>query len=104
MYSDRQLPLTAIYQPIQATHQLMSCLLTWTYDSVFELEFAVPIEHDRLIFKNIDASGCFHNFQLQVKRRLTDNKYLTLEENTQHIWALSSIFLLKPGRTHTNIH
>lgn len=75
-----------------------------TDNSVFELDFAVPIEHERLIFENIDVSGRFHDFQLQVKRRLIENKHLTLEENVQHLLALSSILLLKPGRTHTDIH
>lgn len=75
-----------------------------TNTSVFELDFAVPIEHERLIFENIDVSGRFRNFQLQVKRRLNENKHLTLEENVQHLLALSSILLLKPGRTHMDIH
>ncbi|KAI9008938.1 hypothetical protein CLU79DRAFT_498955 [Phycomyces nitens] len=73
-------------------------------NSIFELDFAVPIEHERLIFENIDVSGRIHNFQLEIKRRLNENKHLTLEENVQHILALSSILLLKPGRTHTDIH
>ncbi|CEI97536.1 hypothetical protein RMCBS344292_11667 [Rhizopus microsporus] len=75
-----------------------------TDNSVFELDFAVPTEHERLIFENIDVSCRFHDFQLQVKRRLNENKHLTLEENVQHLLALSSILLLKPGRTHTDIH
>jgi hypothetical protein len=75
-----------------------------TDNSVFELDFAVPTEHERLIFENIDVSCRFHDFQLQVKRRLNENKHLTLVENVQHLLALSSILLLKPGRTHTDIH
>ncbi|CEP14353.1 hypothetical protein [Parasitella parasitica] len=75
-----------------------------TDNSVLELDFAVPIEHERLIFENIDVTSRFRDFQLQVKRRLNENKHLTLEENVQHILALSSILLLKPGRTHTDIH
>lgn len=73
-------------------------------NSVFKLDFPVPIEHDRFIFENIDVSSRFHDFQLQVKRRLDENKHLTLEENVQHLLALSSILLLKPGRTHTDLH
>ncbi|RCH77880.1 hypothetical protein CU098_003402, partial [Rhizopus stolonifer] len=75
-----------------------------TDNSVFELDFAVSTEHERLIFENIDVSCRFHDFQLQVKRRLNENKHLMLEENVQHLLALSSILLLKPGRTHTDIH
>lgn len=75
-----------------------------TDKSVFELDFTVPIKYDRLIFENIDVSSRFHDFQLQVKRRLNENNHLTLEENVQHLLALSSILLLKPGRTHTDIH
>ncbi|KAG2206527.1 hypothetical protein INT47_008544 [Mucor saturninus] len=75
-----------------------------TDNTVFGLDFAVPAEHERLVFENIDVSCRFRNFQLQVKRRLNQNKHLTLEENVQHLLALSSILLLKPGRTHTDIH
>ncbi|KAG1449571.1 hypothetical protein G6F46_001755 [Rhizopus delemar] len=75
-----------------------------TNNNVFKLDFPVPIEYDRFIFENIDMSSCFHDFQLQIKRRLDENKHLTLEENVQHLLTLSSILLLKPGRTHTDLH
>ncbi|ORX52444.1 hypothetical protein DM01DRAFT_1323629 [Hesseltinella vesiculosa] len=53
----------------------------------------------------IDISECFHNFQLAVKGMLDYGpKKLTLEEHTQNILALSSILLLKPGRTHPDLH
>ncbi|KAI9318397.1 hypothetical protein BX666DRAFT_2018519 [Dichotomocladium elegans] len=44
------------------------------------------------------------NSQLEIKRRLNENMRLTIEENVQHVLALSSILLLKPGRTHEDLN
>ncbi|KAI8359093.1 hypothetical protein EDC96DRAFT_238540 [Choanephora cucurbitarum] len=67
-----------------------------TVNIICELDFAVPTEHERLIFKNIDVPCRFHDFQFQIKRILNEDKQLTLNENVQHLLALSSILLLKP--------
>lgn len=72
--------------------------------SVHSLEFPLSATNDRLIFMGIDISERFHNFQLAVKAKIIQGSMLTLEEHVQHIMALSGIFLLKPGRTHADIH
>lgn len=73
--------------------------------SVYSFEFPPPAANDRFIFMNMDISECFHNFQLAVKAKINqDPMSLTLEEHVQHILALSGILLLKPARTHADLH
>ncbi|CEG63709.1 hypothetical protein RMATCC62417_00814 [Rhizopus microsporus] len=73
--------------------------------SVYSFEFPPPAANDRFIFMNMDISECFHNFQLAAKAKINqDPMSLTLEEHVQHILALSGILLLKPARTHADLH
>ncbi|KAI8374348.1 uncharacterized protein BYT42DRAFT_499316 [Radiomyces spectabilis] len=51
-----------------------------------------------------DISSRFHEFQLFIKRKINRKEHLTMEENVQHILALSHILLLKPARTHADLH
>ncbi|PHZ11989.1 uncharacterized protein RHIMIDRAFT_292165 [Rhizopus microsporus ATCC 52813] len=51
-----------------------------------------------------DVSARFHEFQLSIKRKIDCKEHLTLEENVQHILALPPILLLKPARTHADLH
>ncbi|KAI8643478.1 hypothetical protein BD408DRAFT_414996 [Parasitella parasitica] len=62
---------------------------------------------DRLLFNSIDVSAQFYyyKFQLDAQSRLREDAAFTIEENMQHILlALSSVLLLKPARTHEDLH
>ncbi|CEG81444.1 hypothetical protein RMATCC62417_15649 [Rhizopus microsporus] len=73
--------------------------------SVYSFEFPPPAANDRFIFMDMDISERFHNFQLAVTAKIDQNSMtLTLEGHVQHILALSGILLLKPGRTHADLH
>ncbi|RCI02738.1 hypothetical protein CU098_011620, partial [Rhizopus stolonifer] len=73
-------------------------------DSIFTLDFVRPADDNRLVFMNTDISAKFHEFQLSINRKIDCKEHLTLEENLQHILALSSILLLKSARTHADLH
>lgn len=73
-------------------------------DTLLALDFVQPVDDDRLVFLQTDVSLRFYDFQLSIKRRIDSKQQLTLEENVQHILALSSILLLKPARTHADLH
>lgn len=73
--------------------------------SVYSFEFPSPAANDRFKFMDTDISERFHKFQLAVKAMIDQEPMtLTLEEHVQHILALSGILLLKPGRTHADLH
>ncbi|CEJ02987.1 hypothetical protein RMCBS344292_16979 [Rhizopus microsporus] len=75
------------------------------FSSVYSFEFPPPAANYRFIFMNMDISECFHNFQLAIKAKIgQDPLSLTLEEHVQHILSLSGIPLLKPARTHADLH
>lgn len=69
-----------------------------------ELSFSPPPMEDRLLFNNIDVSAQFYKFRLDVQSRLREDATFTIEEHMQHILALSSVLLLKPARTHEDLH
>ena len=69
-----------------------------------QLDLIAPLEDDRVIFDNIAISNNYYTFQREVKAKLLQNQHFTLEENVQHLLSLSFILLLKPGRTHTDLH
>ncbi|EPB86826.1 hypothetical protein HMPREF1544_06351 [Mucor circinelloides 1006PhL] len=73
-------------------------------DTTFTLDFTRPTDNYLLIFMEADVSARFYEFQLPIKRKTDSKVHLTLEENVQHILALSSILLLKPARTHVDLH
>ncbi|KAI8646674.1 hypothetical protein BD408DRAFT_439778 [Parasitella parasitica] len=64
-----------------------------TDNSDFKLDFTVSLEHDLLFFENVDVSGRFHDFRLQIRRRLNQNEYLTLEEKFNIFWPFHPFFL-----------
>ncbi|GAN08404.1 hypothetical protein MAM1_0203d07915 [Mucor ambiguus] len=74
--------------------------------SVYSFEFPSPAANDRFKFMDTDISECFHKFQLAVKATIDQEPttLLMLEAHVQHILALSGILLLKPGRTHADLH
>ncbi|ORX62108.1 hypothetical protein DM01DRAFT_1279465 [Hesseltinella vesiculosa] len=57
-----------------------------------------------MVFNGIDISARFYDFQLDVQNQLQQGALLTIEEHVQHLLALSSVLLLKPGRTHADLH
>lgn len=59
---------------------------------------------DRLIFNLIDISARFHSFKKEVNNSIQQGITITVEEHLQHLLALSSILLLKPARTHKDLH
>ncbi|KAG0162296.1 hypothetical protein DFQ30_002389, partial [Apophysomyces sp. BC1015] len=59
---------------------------------------------DRLLFNGIDISARFYDFQLDVNNLLQQDTATTIEEHVQHLLALSSVLLLKPGHTHEDLH
>ncbi|KAK4518417.1 uncharacterized protein ATC70_008634 [Mucor velutinosus] len=69
-----------------------------------ELSFSPPPMEDRLLFNSIDVSAQFYKFQLDAQSRLREDAAFTIEEHMQHILALSSVLLLKPARTHEDLH
>ncbi|ORE00821.1 hypothetical protein BCV72DRAFT_96253 [Rhizopus microsporus var. microsporus] len=69
-----------------------------------ELSFSPSPIEDRLLFNSIDVSAQFYKFQLDVQSRLREDAAFTIEEHMQHILALSSVLLLKPARTHEDLH
>jgi hypothetical protein len=69
-----------------------------------ELSLSPPPMDDHLLFNGIDVSARFCDFQLDVNNRLQQNIVLTIEEHVQHLLALSSVLLLKPERTHNDLH
>ncbi|KAI7873803.1 hypothetical protein K492DRAFT_117310, partial [Lichtheimia hyalospora FSU 10163] len=67
------------------------------------LNLSPPPMDDRLVFNGNDLSAQFYDFQLDIKNRLQGDITITIEEHVQHLLALSSILLLKPGRTHEDL-
>ncbi|KAI7877302.1 uncharacterized protein EV154DRAFT_429430, partial [Mucor mucedo] len=49
-------------------------------------------------------SARFHSFRQDVNSRIQQDIAFTVEEHVQHLLALSSILLLKPARTHKDLH
>ncbi|RCH77832.1 hypothetical protein CU098_004391, partial [Rhizopus stolonifer] len=69
-----------------------------------ELSFSPPPMEDRLLFNSIDMSAQFYEFQLDVQNRLREDAASIIEEYMQHMLAFSSVLLLKPARTHEDLH
>lgn len=69
-----------------------------------EINILPPTTDDRLIFNEIDISARFHSFKQDVNSRIQQDIAITIEEHVQHLLALSSILLLKPARTHKDLH
>ncbi|KAG1054433.1 hypothetical protein G6F43_003565 [Rhizopus delemar] len=65
--------------------------------------FCCP-DNDHLIFQNIDITEGFHDFRHYVKTIIDEPHLLTCESHVQHVLALSSILLLKPSRTNSDLH
>ncbi|CAO3650600.1 unnamed protein product [Cunninghamella blakesleeana] len=59
-------------------------------------------KNDRYIYNGFDIYEAFYRYQLYVKDYLKEN-ILTMEIDTHHILALSSILLLKKDRMHPEI-
>ncbi|KAL0083267.1 hypothetical protein F4703DRAFT_1706576, partial [Phycomyces blakesleeanus] len=59
--------------------------------------------NDHLVFQNNDITKGFHNFRNYVKTIIDELRLLTYESHVQHILALSSILLLKPARTNSDL-
>ncbi|KAL0135343.1 hypothetical protein V8B55DRAFT_1343642, partial [Mucor lusitanicus] len=53
---------------------------------------------------SIDITKGFHEFRHYVKTIIDEPRLLTYESHVQHVLALSSILLLKPGRTDNDLH
>ncbi|KAG1051240.1 hypothetical protein G6F43_006536 [Rhizopus delemar] len=70
-------------------------------DYLKSIVIKAPIE--TLLFEQLDIAQQFYLFQKKAKR-LALQAPLMIEECTQHILALSSIFLLKPGRIHSDMY
>ncbi|KAI8062680.1 hypothetical protein BC940DRAFT_369997 [Gongronella butleri] len=68
-----------------------------------DLEFDAPNDSDAWIFQGVDVSNKFYMFQQEAKR-LAASGAMALETHAQHLLALSGILVLKPGRTHPDIH
>ncbi|CEG64714.1 hypothetical protein RMATCC62417_01640 [Rhizopus microsporus] len=69
-----------------------------------EINILPPTTDDRLIFNDIDISARFHSFKQDVNSSIQQGIAITVEEHVQHLLALSSILLLKPARTHKDLH
>ncbi|PHZ09086.1 uncharacterized protein RHIMIDRAFT_263899 [Rhizopus microsporus ATCC 52813] len=65
--------------------------------------FCCP-DNDHLVFQNIDITKGFHEFSHYVKTIIDEPRLLTYESHVQHVLALSSILLLKPSRTNSDLH
>jgi hypothetical protein len=65
--------------------------------------FCCP-DNDHLVFQNIDITKGFHEFRHYVKTIIDEPRRLTYESHVQHVLALSSILLLKPSRTNSDLH
>ncbi|KAI9026004.1 hypothetical protein CLU79DRAFT_73926 [Phycomyces nitens] len=65
--------------------------------------FLLP-DNDHLVFQNIDITKGFHEFRHYVKTIIDEPRLLTYESHVQHVLALSSILLLKPCRTNSDLH
>ncbi|KAI8384411.1 uncharacterized protein BYT42DRAFT_544318 [Radiomyces spectabilis] len=61
-------------------------------------------DNDHLFFQNIDITKRFHEFRHHVKTIIDEPRLLTYESHVQHVLALSSILLLKPSRTNSDLH
>ncbi|ORX55693.1 hypothetical protein DM01DRAFT_247548, partial [Hesseltinella vesiculosa] len=59
--------------------------------------------NDHLVFQDIDITKGFHEFRSSVKTIIDKPRLLTYESNVQHVLALSSILLLKPSRTDSDL-
>ncbi|KAI8080887.1 hypothetical protein BDF21DRAFT_317903, partial [Thamnidium elegans] len=59
--------------------------------------------NDYLVFQNIDITKGFHEFRHYVKTIIDEPRLLTYESRVQHVLALSSILLLKPCRTNSDL-
>lgn len=57
-----------------------------------------------MIFNNFDISARFYSFKQDVSNHIQQGIATTVEEHVQHLLALSSILLLKPARTHKDLH
>ncbi|KAI9282317.1 hypothetical protein BY458DRAFT_486626 [Sporodiniella umbellata] len=65
--------------------------------------FLLP-DNDHLVFQNIDITKGFHEFRHYVKTIIDEPRLLTYESHVQHVLALSSVLLLKPCRTNSDLH
>ncbi|CAO3607412.1 unnamed protein product [Cunninghamella blakesleeana] len=61
-----------------------------------------PNSDDHYILNEFDISQAFYNFQLSVLNYIKSNT-LCIETQAHHIFALSSILLLKKNRMHTDV-
>lgn len=59
---------------------------------------------DRILFKDVDISAQFERFMQDINSNIQQCNAFTIEENVQHLLALSSILLLKPARIHSDLH
>ncbi|KAI8646620.1 hypothetical protein BD408DRAFT_439996 [Parasitella parasitica] len=57
-----------------------------------------------MIFNDIDISARFYSFKQDENNHIQQGNIITVEEHVQHLLALSSILLLKPARTHKDLH
>ncbi|KAL0076380.1 hypothetical protein J3Q64DRAFT_1611908, partial [Phycomyces blakesleeanus] len=59
--------------------------------------------NDHLIFQNNNITKGFHDFCNYVKTVIDELHLLMYESHVQHVLALSSILLLKPARTNSDL-
>ncbi|KAI7861426.1 hypothetical protein BDF14DRAFT_1708800, partial [Spinellus fusiger] len=59
--------------------------------------------NDHLIFQNIDITKGFYKFCHYVKTIIDKLHLLMYKSHVQHVLALSSILLLKPSRTNSDL-
>ena len=69
-----------------------------------EINISPPTTDDRMIFNDIGISARFYSFKQDVNNHIQQGIAITVEEHVQHLLALSSILLLKPARTHKDLH
>ncbi|ORX59668.1 hypothetical protein DM01DRAFT_1190450 [Hesseltinella vesiculosa] len=67
-----------------------------------DLDISLPSSDQRLTLMGVDVSENFYRFQQYVINKLQDET-LTIEDQIQHLLSLSSILLIKPGRTHIDL-
>lgn len=69
-----------------------------------EINISPLTTDDHTIFNDIDISAQFNSFKQDANNRIQQGTAITMEENMQDLLALSSILLLKPARTHKDLH
>lgn len=95
--------ITSVVPPSTPTSQSTSSPLSMPVQ-LAEINTSPPTTDDRLIFDFIDISAQFYSFKQDVINHIQQGIAITVEEQVQHLLALSSILLLKPARTHRDLH